>query len=100
MCFCLKCLFGGNSKCSDSYSQNNCQWGQNFKSCGQNQCGGSQSNQQYCGCCKKQSVQISCKCKVCGQSSSQGSIYQPAYCPLICPKNFGNYSPDFWEKGF
>jgi len=27
-------------------------------------------------------------------------IHQPAYCPLICPKNFDNYSPDFWEKGF
>lgn len=43
------------------------------------------------------------KCKVCGSKRGalpEKRIYQPAHCPLICPKNFDNYSPDFWENGF
>lgn len=34
------------------------------------------------------------------RNEEEYKIHQPAYCPLICPKNFGNYKPDFWEKGF
>ena len=34
------------------------------------------------------------------QEMQEYKIHQPAYCPLICPKNFGNYDKDFWEKGF
>lgn len=86
MCFCLG-LFMGNKCCGQSQSN-----------CSNKCCEGGQKTigQNY--------FKVICKCKAFRQNSSNNcqnrEIYQPAHCPLICPKNFNNYQPDFWENGF
>lgn len=58
----------------------------------------------FCNHCsqKNQTKLIGCKrCKSHFQNNCNNKkIWQPAFCPLICPKNFKNYSSDFWENGF